>query len=111
MLSVNGEFDVASTEDRDHRHGLKQSSRKLGDPRDIQLFGVGSVGEGEMPRRDFRWASRTESFFQQIGLCSLKLLVPFGQAQRKPKTIRLASGDTVSQHKAAECCGCKFRTR
>ena len=34
----------------------KQSSRKLEDPRDIPLFGVGSVGEGETPRRDFRWA-------------------------------------------------------
>jgi hypothetical protein len=55
-IGVNGEFDVASTEARDHRHDRKQSSRKMGDPRNIQLFGVGSVGEGEMPRLDFRWA-------------------------------------------------------
>ena len=40
-------------------------------------------------------ASRTESFFQQIGLSSLKLLVPLGQAQRKPKTIRWASGPSA----------------
>ena len=45
---------------QDHMHGRKQSSRKLGDPRDIQLFGVGSVGEGEMPqcRRARLWEVR-----------------------------------------------------
>jgi hypothetical protein len=49
MLRVRGEFDVASRQPSDHWHREKQSSRKLGDPSDIELFGVGSVGEGEMP--------------------------------------------------------------
>ena len=53
-----------------------------------------SVPDGDRVVAPIR-TSRKESFFQQVGLRSLKLLVPLGQAQRKPKTIRWASGPSA----------------
>ena len=41
-------------------------------------------------------ASRTESFFHEVELSSLQLLVPLGQAQRKPNTSNHPSSTSVS---------------
>ncbi len=69
MSNVKGEFDVAYTESRDHRHGRKQSSRKPGDLRNIQLFEVGSVGDGEMPhcQRASLWEVRQSRSTEEVG--------------------------------------------
>ena len=64
---------------QDHMHGLKQFSRKLGDLRNIQLFEVGSVGEGVM-RHEFVW-----------GLPVLATAIPRGRAPYQAKGFTMAT--------------------